>query len=212
MRGRQRGSGGGRTGAALVAASRNLASRHNNACQAVSPSYRHAIRTNTPTMATSGIEIVTGSSPVIPGATAVPAGSVAALTAHRRVVLRYGTAVTCAVTKADRRGPQRGVHLLPRPGGNGPQRDRCQCVGGRAPRPGRQGRPPTRGQIAAQSAAASVKLLRRSSRLTTRRPITTTAMARHVVAIRTRGPGHRASLPPRAAAEPPSLRRKALRS
>jgi hypothetical protein len=69
-----------------------------------------------PTRATSGIEIVTGSPPVIPGAAAAPAGSVAALTAHRRVVLRHGAALTPALTQDDRRGTQTGRHLLPRPG------------------------------------------------------------------------------------------------
>ena len=91
------------TGVALVAASRNPASRHQNACQALSSTYRDATRTNTPTRATSGIEIVTGSPPVIPGAAAAPAGSVAALSAHRRVVLRHGAAVTRALTQDDRR-------------------------------------------------------------------------------------------------------------
>src|SRR5262249_44354113 len=147
------------------------------------PRYRHATRTNTPTTATSGIEIVTGSPPVIPGAAAAPAGSVAAFTAYRRVVLRHGAAVTRALTKDAPRG---------------------------------RGDPPTRGRIAALSAAASVRLIRRSSRLTARRTIastaTTTATAGPAAAVRARGQGHRASLPPTAAAEPPNLMRKALRS
>jgi hypothetical protein len=205
------------SGTAGVAASRNPASRHTNACQAVSPAYRHATRTTMPAMATSGTEIVTGSPPVIPGAAAAPAGSVAALTAHRRSVLRHGAAVTPALTQDDRRGTQRGRHLLPRPGESGPRPDCCRCGGGPRPRaPGRRGPPPTRGQIAALSAAASVRLIRRSSRLTARRTIasttTTTATARPAAAIRTRGQGHRASLPPTAAAEPPNLMRRTLRA
>jgi hypothetical protein len=183
----------------------------------VSPAYRHATRTTTPVMATSGIEIVTGSPPVIPGAVAAPAGSVAALTAHRRVVLRHSAAVTGALTTDDRRDLQRGPHLAPRSGESGLQRDRGWCGGRRRPRaPGRRDCPPIRGQIAALPAAAFFRLLRRCSRWRARRTLvsttTTAAMARPAAAIRTSGQGHRASLPPRAAAEPPILMRKTLRS